>query len=791
MNNTSWKQLPVTLSRGLRFFDVTMIGIGAMIGAGIFGLTGIAAGKAGPVGLLVAFFLNGVVTFMTGLSYAELGAAIPAAGGGYSFVREGMTRFWGFIAGWISWFSNSVACSLYAVIFGAFFIELLSELGITFTTQIVIFNLSGVQVVEKILSIVVILLLVSINIRGASETGAVGNIITSFKIIVLMALVVSGLLFIFGSGSDWVVNFQNPPPADGSHPGGPFPNGLMGIFLAMGLTFVAFEGYEIIAQSGEELIDPARNLPRAIFYSIAIAVGIYLLVAFVSIGALVQDSGLPNWLFMAEEGEKAMIRTAEAIMPFGIGAIIMVLGGLASTTSALNATLYSSSRVAFAMGRSQDLPPTFGSVHQRNRTPHIAILTSGGLVILFASILPIQDVASGASLTFLLLFSLVNISLLQLRKNRPDLERPFRVPLVPWLPIFAILVQGALALTLFNVSWIAWVAVLIWLGIGVLVYGRLGLRAEAAQEADTILLEETIATSRAFSLLLPVSLAQNVRPLARLAASLAHDHDGEIFALHIIRVPQQLQLSDGRDFLKHGRPVLEEAIAIGKEYNVPVRTQLRLGRDISRSIMEAARERRANLIMLNWPGSTASTASAFGSIIDVISTNPPADLAVVRLVRGGLPKRILVPVVNNRNSQLALEIARSQAEYVSSQNGDEAEIVALHLVQLDADSTLIENRRKELTEELHLSGSPIELRMIPSEDPVQEILTMSERFDEIIIGAPEERLIGQQLFGSVPQRVAENAIVNVIMVKRHDPIKHGLLGRWINRVPNRQSYGQD
>ncbi len=790
MNNRSWKPLPVTLSRGLSFFDVTMIGVGAMIGAGIFGLTGIAAGKAGPGGLLIAFFLNGVVTFMTGLTYAELGAAIPAAGGGYSFVRKGMSRFWGFIAGWISWFSNSIACSLYAVIFGSFFIELLSEFGLTFTSRIVFLNLSGTQLVEKILTVVVIFILVSINIRGASETGAVGNIITIFKIIVLMTLVIAGLITMFGSDSGWISNFENPPIA-GSTSGGPFPNGLFGIFLAMGLTFVAFEGYEIIAQSGEELIDPARNLPRAIFYAIAIAVGIYLLVAFVSIGALTQDSGLPNWLYMAQEGEKAMIRIAEAILPFGIGAVIMVLGGLASTTSALNATLYSSSRVSFAMGRSQDLPPMFGRIHPRNRTPHIAIYTSSALIILFATILPIQDVASGASLTFLLLFVLVNISLLLLRVNQPDLPRPFRVPFVPWLPIFAIVVQGALALTLFNVSWIAWAAVLGWLGIGVLLYRQLGLRIETAEEADTILLEETIATSRAFSLLLPVSLAQNVRPLARIAASIAHDHNGEIFALHVIRVPQQLQLSDGRDFLKHGRPVLEEAIAIGKEYNVPVRTQLRLGRDIGRSIMEAAQERQANLIMLNWPGSTASTASAFGSIIDLISINPPADLAVVRLVRSGLPKRILVPVVRNRNSKLALEIARSQAEYVTSQNGEEAEIVALHLVPPGVDSDSLAERRRDLVEELQLDGSPIELLIIPSDDPAGEILARSEKFDEIVVGAPEERLLEQQLFGSVPQKVAENAIVNVIMVKHHNPLKHGLLGRWLRRVPKNLSYGQD
>jgi amino acid transporter/nucleotide-binding universal stress UspA family protein len=788
---TSWKNQPITLSRGLKLFDVTMIGVGAMIGAGIFGLTGIAAGKAGPAGLLVAFFLNGVVTLLTGLSYAELGAAIPAAGGGYSFVQAGMSRFWGFIAGWISWFSNSVACSLYAVIFGAFFVELLLAFSIPISHEVIFLNLTGIQLTEKLFSLLIILLILTINIRGASETTLMGNIITSFKIIVLLALVVFGLFAMFGVDSNWIANFQNAETPFSTSPSGPFPFGISGIFLAMGLTFVAFEGYEIIAQSGEELVNPERNLPRAIFYSIIITVAIYLLVAFVAIGALIQDSGLPNWAFLAQEGELAMIRTADSIMPLGIGAIVIILGGLASTTSALNATIYSSSRVSFAMGRTGDLPRIFGRVHARNRTPYIAIYASGGLIILFATLLPIQDVASGASLTFLLLFLLVNISLLKLRQNQPDLPRAFRVPFVPVLPIFAIVVQGALALTLFNVSWIAWIVVIAWFIFGSFVFRQLGKRAAEAEEADTILLEETIATSRDYSILLPVASAANVRRLARLASTLAYEQQGEIFALHVIRVPQQLSLRDGRTFLKHSRPLLEEAIIIGKEYNVPVRTQVRMGRDIAQSIMTAARERHTNLIILGWPGTTESTGPAFGSIIDLVSKNPPADLAVVRIVQRGLPSRILVPVVRNRNSKLALQIARAQAAFISAQNGGEASVVALHLVPPGSDERFIDTRRRNLAEELQIDGTPIELRIVPSADPVNEILTTAEDFDEIVVGAPEERLLEQQLFGSVPQLVAENTPVNVIMVKRHDRIKHGLLGRWSRRAPDRHSYGQD
>jgi amino acid transporter len=159
---------------------------------------------------------------------------------------------------------------------------------------------------------------------------------------------------------NWSDNFLSDPS--------PLPNGFGGVILAMGLTFVAFEGYEIIAQSGEEVKSPDRNIPRAIFLAIVIVVVIYLAVAFVSIGALQQTSGLSNWLYLGENGERAMIETARAIMPYG--ALLMILGGLASTMSALNATIYSSSRVSFAMGRDRDLPAVFGRIHSHNKTPH-------------------------------------------------------------------------------------------------------------------------------------------------------------------------------------------------------------------------------------------------------------------------------------------------------------------------------------------------------------------------------------------------------------------------------------
>ncbi len=763
----------VTLTRGLKLLDVTMIGVGAMIGAGIFGLTGIAAGHAGPVGLLVAFFLNGIVTSLTGLTYAELGAAIPEAGGGYLWVREGLSRFWGFFAGWISWFSHSVACSLYSVIFGTFFVELLKLAGLHFSDETVLFGLSSEQLTAKALTVLAVLLFVYINVRGASETGAVGNVITIFKIVVLLSLVVFGLVAMLQDGS-WVKNFVADPA--------PFPNGIGGVIAAMGLTFVAFEGYEIIAQSGEELINPERNLPRAIFYSIGIAVAIYILVGFVSIGALVQNSGLPNWMYLGQEGEKAMILTAEAIMPYG--ALIMILGGLASTTSALNATVYSSSRVSFAMGRGNDLPTWFSTIHPKNRTPHLAIYSSGALIIFMALLLPVEDVASGASLTFLVLFLLTNFSLIRLRKTHPDLHRAFKVPFVPWLPIATILVQGVLAYELFSVSWIAWAATIAWTLVGIFLYMQWGRKHEAAEKADTILLEETIA-SREYSVLLPLANPEQARRLSHLAAILAKQQGGEVFALHVERVPTQIGLGDGRSLLKTGREIFETAIEIGQHYDVPVRTQLRLGRNIAQSILAAARERKANLILMGWPGVRRDADVAFGNIIDVIASQPPCDLAVARLHEKvtGPPKRILVPVSEGPSMLLALNIALIQAQFMAQEITDPEErakirVTVLHLMQ--ENGAAMEARRRELSSVLDVENPFIELEVDIADDIATAILERAQHYDQIVIGASEDRLINQRLFGSVSQEVAEKAPVDVIFVRRYNPLRYGLR-RWMRR----------
>ena len=222
----------------------------------------------------------------------------------------------------------------------------------------------------------------------------------------------------------------------------------------MGLTFIAFEGYEIIAQSGEEVINPMRNIPRAIFISIAVVVVIYVLVAFVAIGAVIPPNGLAVWDFLAQEREVAIVSAAKQFMP--AGGILILISGIASTMSALNATIYSSSRVSFAMGRDHNLPKVFSRIHARMHTPYWAIFLSAILIIGMALALPLEEVAASADIMFLLMFAQ---------------QRGFHVPAFPWPPVIGIVTNVALALFLAYALGIRVAAVSLgWMIVGALLY---------------------------------------------------------------------------------------------------------------------------------------------------------------------------------------------------------------------------------------------------------------------------------------------------------------------------------
>ena len=761
-----------------------MIGVGAMIGAGIFALTAFAAGEAGPA-LLLAFFLNGCIALIIGGSYAELGSCFPAAGGGYIWIKQGMNDLFGFLSGWMSWFAQSLACALYALVFGSFAVELMALWG---------FNLASfcpfdsghacppVHWTQVGLGVAMSMAFTYINFRGSSETGLIGNVVTSIKILILLLLVGFGFASIFGRGAGTVQTVVDSAFV-------PFlPFGIWGVFIAMGLTFIAFEGFEIITQSGEEIKNPSRNIPLAIGLSIVIAVTIYLLTAFVVMAGIKSpDPSVPVYAYLGQLGELGMVEVAAQIFPRG-GRFMLLLAGLASTTSALNATLYGSSRVSFAMGRDGNLPPVFGRINPRTFTPYLAVLLSGLLVVVMTVALPIEDVAASTSIMFLLLFMMVCYSVVSLRRRRPDLKRSFKLPGVPYTPWLGIGICCLLALSLVSLSLLAWGTAIVWLSAGLIIYLVINVPNRTKWEVDPnrVLLESRAAlrleaaSEGLRTVLVPVKDRYMASSLGMLGAIFAHQRQSELFALHVAKLPG-MELAMPQDYLDMiDRHLTQSAVLHAKHLEIPHRELTLVGRHVGQSINAIARRYHSELILFGWPGAQVGSKHAFGSVIDLIGSNPPCDIVVAHFnSRWQRPRRILIPSRGQgANLRMTFEITRMIVGYyaaldaLKAEQGEEdlpapIQVRTMYAVTSQEDEENVPLVRQNSLELAEAAGVETTFNVIEANNIEDGILSASRNADLLMLGASDEGFFTQHFRGTIPERVMRKSSANVIVNRKY------------------------
>ena len=567
------------LVRTLGLVDVVMIGIAGMIGGAIFVLVGPAIGLAGSA-VIIAFIINATITLFTAMGYAELGSALPEAGGGYMWVREGLPRPNAFISGWMAWFAHIVAGSLYAVGYGSFQVSLLQMVGLIGDEP-----LFGFIPLDKLIAVLSIALFIYINVRGASETGKVGIIVTVIQLGTILTLVFFGILSMH-SNPNWysgiVDNYA--------------PLGIAGIVAAMGLTFIAFEGYEIIVQTGEEVKNPKKNIPRAIFISLTLVVVLYCLVAFVSIGAFAPfaTTGEPAWRYIGSQGDLGIMKAAETFLPFG--PLIILSGGIVSSLAALNATTYSSSRVAFAMGRYYNLPHQLSQIHPKFKTPFIATITSGVIMAVMAYALPLTDIAIAAGVIFLLLFTQVNIAVITIRRIYGDkLNYGFKTPFFPVIPIIGIFLKIGLAVYLLITHPLSWVISLLWIAIGFAIYRLYTFRKEIDHYAPIVTSEGDI-TRKDFRILLPY-IPENPDRLTKYAIRIAKDNDGEINILRIITVPTQTPLSAGSAFTQSAARAFEPLEQAIEKEGILNHYLVRISHDATEALVSTIEEQHIDLFI--------------------------------------------------------------------------------------------------------------------------------------------------------------------------------------------------
>ncbi len=566
------------LVRSLGLLDILMVGIAAMIGGSIFVLTGPAIGLAGSA-VIIVFIINGIITLFTAMAYAELGSAMPEAGGGYLWVREGLPRPNAFISGWMAWLAHIIAGSLYAVSFASFLTGLLDMTNISH--DLLLLNLIPL---DKLIAVLSIGAFTYVNFKGTSETGKTGVVVTIIQLGLIFILITAGLWIMNGS-PDWEMNFSDFAPM-----------GVTGIVAAMGLTFIAFEGYEVIVQTGEEAKNPRRNIPRAIFISLGAVIILYCLIAFVSIGAIF-PVGTESWKYIGEGGELGIMKAAELILPYG--AFIVLGGGLISTLAALNATTFSSARVAFAMGRNYNMPNQLSAIHRKNKTPYNAILISGIIMAIMAYGLPLAQIAVAAGVIFLLLFTQVNMAVITIRRIYGDkLEYGFKTPFFPIIPIIGIFLKLGLAVYLLFTQPLSWAITIVWVVIGFFVYRMYTFRKEIEHYAPIVTSEGDLER-KDYRILIPYTPEDPDR-LLKYAIRVAKENIGEINILRVITVPKQTPLSAGTGYAETARKSFEPIDKLLDKENIPNHYLVRISHDANEAILATVEEQKIDLLITDF-----------------------------------------------------------------------------------------------------------------------------------------------------------------------------------------------
>jgi APA family basic amino acid/polyamine antiporter len=427
------------LRRNLGTTDVVVLGVGAMIGAGIFVLTGqAAAGEAGPA-VTLSFVLAGVVCALAALCYAELAAMVPAAGSAYTYTFATLGQLVAFIIGWDLVLEFTIGASAVAVGFAGYLNALLDQVaGVTLPDAITAPPGEGGTV--NVFGIAIVLFVGYLLLRGIGMTAKATAAFVAATLAVLALVLVVGVTDVDAGNWDPY-----------------FPFGWSGVVGGAALVFFAYIGFDIVATTAEETKNPARSMPIGILASLAIVTVIYVAVCAVL-------TGLAPY---KELGGDAPI--AEAFKGLGrdwVAAIVYV-GALAATLKTVMLLMLGQTRVAFAMCRDGLLPERFGRTHERFGTPHKITLITTLVVAAMAGFVPLSTLAELVNIGTLFAFMLVAGGVLYLRATDPERERPFRTPLSPWLPCLAIAGCLYLAGTLPTDTWLRFV---VWMVLGLVVY---------------------------------------------------------------------------------------------------------------------------------------------------------------------------------------------------------------------------------------------------------------------------------------------------------------------------------
>lgn len=739
------------MRRSIDLSGATNVGISAIVGGGILVLAGDAFAVTGP-SAIIAFAFNGILAFITAMSFAEMGSTFPESGGTYTYAKKVLTVEAAFSVGWVLLFASLVASVLYAIGFASFF---------ALSLQSIIEELTGYQAdfLSHSLSISLFALLATAwygytLTKGSSESGKLINYI---KMLVFVFLIAGGTWAIFGMKTERIVANLNPF----------FSNGGTGLLQAMGYTFIAMHGFDLITAIGGEIKDPGKTIPKAMMRSLSVALAIYIPLLFVvSISGPADGDNIRS---MAMESPEATIPNAARNFLGPTGFILVLIAGIASMLSALQANVYAASRIAYSMAQDRTLPQNLNQIDQKTGIPQKAVfvcaLVTGALII----ILP--DVASAgaaSSLIFLISFALAHGICILARHRAGKKPDAYHVPFFPYLPAAGAALCIALAVFQGVVVPAAGLLTAVWLGLGGFLYWFILQRRAQTFDASAEFRDAELLKFRGRSplVLVPISNPANVEHLVGVANALAPPSAGRTLLLSIAKSPKDLSTPNQMQELHRAAQITQDALRISYQKGLQSEALTTVDPEPWNEILRVSKLYNCETVLLGLNTITDDTVdNRFIELLNSVHCH----VVGLKTIPGWQPetaKRILVPTTGKSDHS----VLRARLLAAFSMHF-EPQITYLQAIP----ATLSPEHERRIRRELHSVAidegvNNARLLIERTNDIAKTLLQHAQESDLVIMGMPRFNAQNRTFTPLITQMAQE--ISGALMLIRHKNQPH-------------------
>ena len=710
---------PQKFDRTIGLFGATTIGVGALMGAGIYVLIGEAAKVAGP-SLMLSYLMCGFLAYATTVLYAELARIIPQSGGGYTYAYDILGSIGGFTSGWFLALGSLFASGIYAIGF--------AEYAVALTGM----KLSSFEI--RLIAVGITLLIVLPNLRPQKNSSKF-NLQTWIiwgNIAILLLLIIFSLFYL------------NPDLAQPT-----FPMGLSGTFGAISLIYISFFGYQLIANNADEIIEPAKTIPKAMKLSMLISIALNLMVAIAAIMTI-------PWKELSES-QAPLALVANKVLA-GKGWIIISIGGILASLGALSSTLVSQSRQTFAMGKDRFFPDGFGKLDTKTNQPKTALLIGTGLVGLILVSFDLNFIAKAANFSLIISLLPVSLALRKIYKENPSVR-----PASKWkyyLPHITLLINLGLLMSLGIVS-LAFGQQLALVGAAIyFFYSR--KRERSGREGLNIVLSDKVHFSffKANKVIVTMSNPETQKALLMFSDTLLEKKGGEVVVLAIKNVPSGMNFYEALSDATKTLEVIKRSVELAKDKKIKIKPIIRASHNVAYGIVNVAEEEKSQLIIMGFPKPEMDGKP--GILINVLK-KALTDVIILNLkIRSEnfKPQRVGVFVQDAAHLNLKLICATAIAEKHNARVIMTALLPEKHSKKqkLKADRLMIES--------LQNFNSPVlyELGINISNNPLEDMIRMSSNLDVLIVGI--NQIKNENTFEhSLAFQLARRANCSVILVK--------------------------